>query len=92
MTFALWRMDEGTVLPRHSHPHEQVVHMLEGALELTVGDERTLLEPGMVLVIPADVPHEGRALTAVRVMDAFAPVRVDYRDGGPTILATAAAK
>jgi quercetin dioxygenase-like cupin family protein len=46
--------------------------------------------PGDVLVIPPNVPHSGKALTDVSVMDAFAPVREDYRDGGPNILASAA--
>jgi hypothetical protein len=36
MTFALWDIDAGASLPEHAHPHEQVVHLLEGELSLTV--------------------------------------------------------
>jgi quercetin dioxygenase-like cupin family protein len=32
MTFALWDIDAGASLPEYAHPHEQVVHLLEGEL------------------------------------------------------------
>src|SRR3569623_1048068 len=91
MTFALWRFDPGTALPRHSHPHEQVVQVRSGTLEMVLGDERHVLTPGTVLVIPPGVPHEGLARDAVEVMDVFCPVREDFRDGAPSVLAQAAA-
>ena len=90
MTFALWRFEPGATLPRHSHPHEQVVHMREGELEMVLDGVRHLLRAGDVLVIPPDVPHSGAALTAALVLDAFAPVREDYLRDGPTVLGTAA--
>lgn len=80
MTFALWEVAEGAILPLHSHPHEQVVHVLEGRLELEAGGVVTVVGPGTVFAIPSGVPHRGRALTDCRVMDVFAPVREDYRD------------
>ncbi len=84
MTFVLWRIEAGATLPLHSHPHEQVVHTYSGELELTVDGQRLLLTPGTVLAIPPDAKHEGVARTECRVMDAFAPVREDYRGFGPT--------
>jgi quercetin dioxygenase-like cupin family protein len=92
MTFALWRIEEGAKLPLHSHPHEQVVHVRSGELELVVDGTRHLLVEGTVLVIPASAPHEGRAITEVMVMDTFAPVRDDYREGGKPLLAAALEK
>lgn len=82
MTFALWRFDAGAVLPRHQHPHEQVAHLLEGEMELTVEKETFRCLPGSVLVIPPNAWHEGRFLAETRVLDVFAPVREDYRDIG----------
>jgi len=79
MTLAYWTVDAGAALPDHAHPHEQVAHVLAGEFEMTVGDEQRILTPGMVAVIPADVPHGGRALTACRLLDVFQPVREDYR-------------
>ena len=39
-THVYWEIDEGAQLPEHSHPHEQIVNMLEGTYELTVDGER----------------------------------------------------
>lgn len=72
-------IDEGAAFPEHHHPHEQIVNVLEGELELVVAGERHVLTPGQVFVIPPNTPHVGRALTACRVLDTFAPVREDYR-------------
>jgi len=87
MTFVLWEIDRGAVLPEHSHMHEQVVHVYEGELEVTVAGEARVLRAGSVGVIPPDAVHSGRALTACRVMDAFYPLREDYMKGGaPSVL------
>jgi len=72
-------IDAGGAFPEHHHPHEQVVSVLEGELELTAGGVTHRLTPGTVFVIPPNVPHSGRAITDCRVLDAFSPAREDYR-------------
>lgn len=90
MSFALWRIEAGALLPRHSHVHEQVVHVFEGELEVTVEGVTTVLKSGMVAVIPPHAVHSGRALTDCRVMDVFHPLREDYmRADAPAILQAA---
>jgi quercetin dioxygenase-like cupin family protein len=79
MTFAFWNIREGAELPGHSHPHEQVVNVIEGDFELTVDNERKQLGPGSVVIIPPDALHSGRAVTKSRIIDVFYPVREDYR-------------
>ena len=79
MTFVYWVIDAGALLPPHSHPHEQVAHMFEGRLELTIGETTRILEPGAVATISSNIVHSGKALTKCRIMDAFWPVREDYR-------------
>jgi quercetin dioxygenase-like cupin family protein len=75
------------VLPEHSHIHEQVVHVYEGELQVTVAGETTVLKGGMVAVIPPNALHSGKALTNCRVMDAFYPLREDYMKGAaPSVL------
>ena len=69
----------GATFPEHQHPHEQIVSIIEGELELVVDGVAHRLAPGQVFVIPPAARHSGRALTACRVLDAFAPVRDDYR-------------
>ena len=81
MTLAYWRVGAGAVLPAHSHPHEQVSSVIEGEFELTIDGEAKTLGPGWVGVIAPNARHSGRAITDCRVVDAFYPVREDYRDG-----------
>ncbi|MBA3269873.1 MAG: cupin domain-containing protein [Acidobacteria bacterium] len=73
------QIDPDASFPEHQHPHEQVVNVLEGTLELVVDGDAHVLTPGTVFVIPPNVPHSGRALERCRVLDVFAPVREDYR-------------
>jgi quercetin dioxygenase-like cupin family protein len=79
MTFVHWEIKAGSEVPGHSHPHEQVVNMLEGDFELTVKGETEILKPGAVVIIPPDAEHSGKALTYCRIIDVFYPVREDYR-------------
>ena len=79
MTLAFWDVDPGAALPEHSHPHEQIANVLEGKFELIVDGERRILEPGQAAVIPSDVPHSGKAITACRLLDIFHPCRDEYR-------------
>ena len=69
-----------SVVPLHSHPHEQTGMVLEGELTFTVGGETKTLGPGDMYVIPGDVEHKGVAGDApVKVLDVFSPVREDYK-------------
>jgi quercetin dioxygenase-like cupin family protein len=72
-------VDAGAAFPEHQHPHEQIVSVLAGELELVVEGQLHRLTPGMVFVIPPNAKHSGRGVTACRVLDAFAPTRDDYR-------------
>ena len=67
-------------VPRHQHPHEQLGVMLEGALELTIGDETRVLRPGDAYTIPPDLPHSAATRgEGCVVLDVFTPPREDYR-------------
>ena len=79
VTHSWVEVDAGASFPEHQHPHEQIVSVLEGELELVVNGQRHRLVPGLVFVIPPNAPHSGRGITACRVLDAFAPVREDYK-------------
>ena len=79
MTIGEVHLDADTVVPMHEHPHEQVMYMIEGRFQFTVGGETTILEPGTVSLIPGGVLHGGKTLTACKVIDVFSPVREDYR-------------
>ena len=79
VTLAYWDVDAGASLPTHAHFHEQITTVVEGRFELTIGDTTNVYEAGLVAVIPSNVPHSGKALTACKLLDVFSPVREDYR-------------
>ena len=74
-------MDEGAVVPLHDHPHEQGGILLEGRVELTIGDEVRVCAPGEMFLIPPHTPHKAVAVGGpARVLDVFSPVREDYAE------------
>ena len=79
MTFMYWTVKAGAAIPVHSHFHEQVAHVLKGKFELAVGGETRILEPGVVAVIPPNIPHGGKAVTDCELLDVFQPEREDYK-------------
>jgi len=79
MTFAHWMIKAGATLTAHAHVHEQVVNMIEGVFELTIAGETRTLGQGSVAIIPSNALHSGKAITDCRIIDAFYPIREDYR-------------
>ena len=54
-------LEPGTTAPRHSHPGEEVIYVLEGTWEYTVeGKPPATLKAGDVLFIPAGAIHSAR--------------------------------
>jgi quercetin dioxygenase-like cupin family protein len=79
MTAGWVSIKAGSDLSVHQHPHEQITIMLEGKLEMQIGEELVMLEPGVIQVIPSNTPHGAKALTDCVLIDVFNPVREDYR-------------
>ena len=79
MTIAYWNIKANYILPEHTHPHEQIVNVIEGRLELTIEGKAHIAEPGKVFILPPNIKHAGKGLTDCRVIDVFYPVRDDYR-------------
>lgn len=53
----------GDRIPLHTHPMEEVIIIEEGSAEVTLGDERRVVEPGAVVFIPVGKPHGVRNAT-----------------------------
>lgn len=69
-----------SVVPMHSHPHEQAGIMLEGEATFTVGGETRTLKPGDMWIIPGGVEHTVVAGPQdAKALDIFSPVREDYK-------------
>lgn len=75
-------LKKGCVVPRHSHPNEQIAWIAQGALVFVLGEEgsetRVTVRAGEVLVIPANLPHAAEALEDTLDYDIFAPPRQDW--------------
>ena len=68
-------------MPRHSHPNEQVVNVLEGRIRIVLDDGEFEAMAGETVPLAADVPHEVEALEDSVVLDVFSPVRADWLRG-----------
>lgn len=67
----------------HTHPHEQIACLLKGKMDFRLGDERSTMEPGEVVVIPSGAKHEALFPQDTEVVDIFVPPREDFLVGGP---------
>jgi quercetin dioxygenase-like cupin family protein len=74
-------MDAGAEVPMHKHPHEQGGMLLQGTLQLTIGDETRVVQAGAMFLIPPNVMHRAVAVSGPAVvLDVFSPVREDYAE------------
>jgi len=74
-------MDAGAEVPLHSHPHEQGGILLKGKLQLTIGDDTRIVQPGAMFLIEANVVHRAVAVDGpALILDVFSPVREDYAE------------
>jgi quercetin dioxygenase-like cupin family protein len=77
MTFATCRFEAGAEIHLHHHPTEEVWQVIEGDLEIRIGEEVRKAGPGMAAIVPADTPHAVVALSDGVAMVADWPVRED---------------
>jgi len=79
MTVGYVELKAGSSIPMHHHVHEQITFIIEGQLDMVIGGKPCPLTAGMYHVIPSNTPHSAIAKTDCKVIDAFNPVREDYK-------------
>lgn len=79
MSIAFWEVEQGAVVPEHSHKNEQIMQVLEGQFEFTLEGKTKTYQPGDLVVIGPHKKHSGKALTPCRLMDVFSPAREEYK-------------
>ena len=79
ITWAFWTVEKGAEAPEHHHPHEQMMHVVEGTFEFTLEGRTQLYESGDIVHIPSNIPHSGKAITPCSLMDIFSPAREEYK-------------
>jgi quercetin dioxygenase-like cupin family protein len=73
------RMEPTWVGARHSHPHDQMVYVVQGRLRFHCGGDEFEASAGDSFVVRGGVEHSARALgEPAVVLDVFTPYRQDY--------------
>lgn len=74
------RAEKGNPIQTHTHPFDQITHMLAGKLRFHLGDEvYREVTPGDVMVLPAGTPHGGEVLEDAEYIDIFSPPNPDFQ-------------
>ncbi len=73
-----FHLKKGSLLPRHSHPHEQTGFMVSGKMKLFIGKEEFLAEQGDTWSIKGNVEHSAQVIEDSVAIEVFSPVREDY--------------
>ena len=77
---ALNSLEPGHEPKPHSHVNEQVVYILQGEAEFTVGSKVSKLGSGSLLIVPPDIEHYIKVTgseTCIN-LDIFVPKREEY--------------
>lgn len=70
--------EEGAVGTMHEHYHSQATYVASGKFELTIGEEKRILEAGDGYYVAPDVLHGCVCLEAGILIDTFSPMRTDF--------------
>ncbi|OPX81684.1 MAG: Cupin domain protein [Methanosaeta sp. PtaB.Bin087] len=73
-----FRLSEGGLLPKHSHPQEQTGYLVSGRILLSIGPDEFEAEPGDSWCIPSNVEHGARIIKDSVAIEVFSPIRTDY--------------
>lgn len=73
-----FRLQQGAILPLHSHPHEQTGYLVSGRIRLTIGAEIHDVLPGDSWCIPGDLLHCAEIVADSVAIEVFSPLREDY--------------
>ena len=75
MAFAYYDIAARADVHAHEHPHEEVWHVVAGALKLTLGDDMSVLRAGEAAIVPAGHRHSVRAIQRTHAIVVDYPVR-----------------
>jgi len=67
-TLTVFAFDEGEGLSTHSAPYDAYVQILDGEVEITVGDRKVIPAVGDIVMMPADIPHGLHAVTQFKML------------------------
>ncbi len=73
-----FKLDKGSTIPMHSHPHEQTGYLISGKMKFNFKDKTINAEPGDSWSIPGGEEHGADVIEDCILIEVFNPVREDY--------------
>lgn len=68
LTMSLFALDADGVIAKHSSPGDALVQVLEGVVEITIGEDLYTVHSGESIVMPANIPHALKAIEAFKML------------------------
>lgn len=72
------KAEPGWVGAAHSHPHEQIVYVVSGTIQLTVAGIAHTLRAGDSLYVAGSAEHQASSEQGAEILDIFTPYREEY--------------
>ena len=76
-----FHLKAGSLLPSHSHPHEQTGFLISGKMELSIDGDIFQVDPGDCWSIKGGVEHSAKVFKDAVAIEVFSPLREDYLPG-----------
>jgi quercetin dioxygenase-like cupin family protein len=67
-TVTLFSFDKGESLSEHTAPFDALVYVFDGEGEITISNEKFVLNSGKMIVMPANEPHALMAIEKFKMM------------------------
>lgn len=65
---SLFAFDQGQKLSEHTAPFDAMLHVVEGKAEVVIGGEPNILNAGMTIIMPANIPHAVNAVERFKMV------------------------
>ena len=72
------KFEKGAVGSLHQHFHSQATYVESGVFELTIGDQKKILNKGDGYYVPPHVIHGCICIEPGLLIDVFSPLREDF--------------
>ena len=67
-TVTLFSFDKGEGLSEHTAPFDALVYVFDGEAEITISNEKFILNNGQMIIMPANEPHALKAIEKFKMM------------------------
>ncbi|MEL7655157.1 MAG: cupin domain-containing protein [Bacillota bacterium] len=68
VSLTLFAFDQGEEISSHSSHGDAMVYVMDGQAEVTIGEEKHLVNAGETVVMPAEIPHAVSAPVRMKFM------------------------